>query len=216
MSSRWRRALLASALAGSAACSKTPEGTVSASVSGAPVPAASAAAVPTTADPSDAERRARAAAAELGASLRTLLQAQLTASGPAAAVDFCRTEAPRVASEVAARHRVRLGRTALRVRSSTNTPGGWQKAALDTFAAQAATGRAPESLASAEVHEGTLRWARGIRTESVCTLCHGAALPADVTAALQRSYPGDRATGFAEGDLRGLIWVEVPAESGTP
>ena len=30
-------------------------------------------------------------------------------------------------------------------------------------------------------------------------------------AALARHYPGDTATGFEAGDLRGALWVEVPA-----
>lgn len=204
----WRGAVVVSALAWSTTACSRPAQEHPAQASD-PV-------APTTPAPAEAQRRARAAAADLGSTLRARLQAQLTATGPAAAIDFCRTEAPRVAAEVAARHRLRVGRTALRVRSSTNAPGAWQSAVLDRFAAEAAAGRAPESLESAEIQQGTLRWARGLRTEGVCTLCHGAALPGDVTLALQRSYPGDRATGFAEGDLRGLIWVEVPEEAAPP
>lgn len=202
MSGGWREALVASALLSCApACSRPAQDASTRSPDAQAAPAAQVR--------DEAQRRARAAAAELGSSLRALLREQLDASGPAAAVDFCRAEAPRVAAQVSARHGARVGRTALRVRSSTNAPSAWQTDVLERFAAEVAAGRAPESLESAEVHQGTLRWARGLRTEAVCTLCHGTALPADVTAAVQRSYPGDRATGFAEGDLRGLIWVEV-------
>jgi len=46
-----------------------------------------------------------------------------------------------------------------------------------------------------------------------CVVCHGdpAQIPDAVLAALAARYPDDRATGFAEGDLRGWFWVEVPA-----
>jgi mono/diheme cytochrome c family protein len=42
--------------------------------------------------------------------------------------------------------------------------------------------------------------------------CHGAreALGADVRDLLQAAYPHDRAVDFAEGDLRGWFWVELP------
>ena len=36
-------------------------------------------------------------------------------------------------------------------------------------------------------------------------------IPADVRAALAELYPADRATGYSVGDLRGWLWVEVPA-----
>jgi hypothetical protein len=28
---------------------------------------------------------------------------------------------------------------------------------------------------------------------------------------LAKTYPGDRATGFAAGELRGWFWLEIPA-----
>jgi hypothetical protein len=31
-----------------------------------------------------------------------------------------------------------------------------------------------------------------------------------VAAVLKQNYPGDQATGFTTGDVRGWIWVEVP------
>jgi hypothetical protein len=31
-----------------------------------------------------------------------------------------------------------------------------------------------------------------------------------IAGAIRRLYPADAATGFAEGDLRGALWVEVP------
>jgi hypothetical protein len=45
-----------------------------------------------------------------------------------------------------------------------------------------------------------------------CSTCHGSPSwqPTDVAATLKQAYPTDQATGFATGDLRGWIWVEVP------
>lgn len=159
---------------------------------------------------SSARERARAAGADLGKTLRGALEQAVGANGPVAAIDFCRTQAPRLTQEVAARHGVRLGRTSLRVRSATNTPSAWQEEVLRDFAGKVGAETPPASLEYTAELDGTLRWARGLRTEAVCTVCHGANVAAPIAAELARRYPGDRATGFAEGDLRGVVWVEVP------
>ena len=43
-------------------------------------------------------------------------------------------------------------------------------------------------------------------------MCHGA--PTEIVEEIQNTlaeyYPGDQATGFKEGDLRGWFWVEAP------
>ena len=48
-------------------------------------------------------------------------------------------------------------------------------------------------------------------TQALCVTCHGPAqgIPADVKQKLGERYPKDQATGFAEGDLRGVAWVEL-------
>jgi hypothetical protein len=53
---------------------------------------------------------------------------------------------------------------------------------------------------------------RPIGTAEACTRCHGAEADVHRTigGALAKSYPHDRATGFAPGDLRGWMWAEVP------
>ncbi|HBD19390.1 MAG TPA: hypothetical protein DC063_04395 [Arenimonas sp.] len=59
--------------------------------------------------------------------------------------------------------------------------------------------------------------ARGIRVEAACLMCHGDNIAPEIATRLAEHYPQDRATGFREGDLRGLIWAEVPlATESTP
>ena len=55
-----------------------------------------------------------------------------------------------------------------------------------------------------------LRLMRGIATEPGCLACHGAQVAPAVRTAIAAHYPDDAATGFAVGDLRGGLWVEVP------
>ena len=62
-----------------------------------------------------------------------------------------------------------------------------------------------------EANSLALRLMRGIATEPGCLACHGAQVAPAVRAAIAAHYPDDAATGFAVGDLRGGLWVEVPA-----
>ncbi len=162
----------------------------------------------------DDRARAEGAAKDLGQQLRTALVARMEASGPVAAIDFCRDEAPTIAAAVGEKHGVRVGRTSLRTRSPANAPTPWQQAVLDDFAAQAQAGTAPPQLryaSSEQLPAGVaLRYMQGIGTEGPCLVCHGETLAEPVAQAIKAGYPDDAATGFREGQLRGAFWVEVP------
>ncbi len=157
-------------------------------------------------------RQAEAAMSDLGQRLRVALTQKMQAEGPVAAVDFCHVEAPKIAAAVALEHGVRVGRTAVRHRSPANAPVAWQQGVLEHFAQQAET-TPPQQLFYSEAAGDTLRVARGIPTQAPCLACHGAAIAEPVRAAIAARYPDDSATGFAEGDLRGMFWVEVPLAS---
>jgi hypothetical protein len=57
--------------------------------------------------------------------------------------------------------------------------------------------------------DGTTRYAEPLVIGPPCVTCHGAELSPEVKAALAARYPDDRATGYAQGDLRGVAWAEV-------
>ena len=165
-----------------------------------------------TAETARAIKRAEAATADLGRSLREALMAEMAAGGPVGAIDFCHDKAPGIADAVAARHGVKIGRVGVRVRNPANAAGDWQGAMLEDFSRRAAAGEAPQTLQQSQIDTRTnvLRHARGIRTEPACLLCHGPAVAAPVQSAIRARYPQDAATGFEEGSLRGAFWVEVP------
>ena len=177
----------------------------------APAPAPAEEATP------DAQARGQAAMREFGDRLRNELRAAMSQDGAAGAVSFCHDQAPRIADEVMATHGVRLGRVAVagRNRNPGNAHGGWQGELLDSFQLAVNTGGAPESQMAVirdDVPAGVeLRLARGIRVEAACLMCHGDNIAPPIAERLAALYPEDRATGFLEGDLRGLVWVEVPA-----
>ena len=224
----FRPRLLAACLAAAtvAACARAPDATAPAE----PAKAADAATTDAVTDPgmtpapaapvvstNDADlARAQAAAKALSSQLRGDLQAAMVAGGPIAAVDVCHTRAPRIAEAVMAEHGVQLGRVALpgRNRHPDHAAGDWKLAPLQAFQ-QAVDGGAPAAEQVAVVADGlpdgvALRMMRGIATEPPCLACHGSEVAEPVRAAIAQHYPGDHATGFAVGDLRGALWVEVP------
>lgn len=156
-------------------------------------------------------QRTQAAMADLGQSLRTALQQKIAQDGIVAAVGFCHDEAPRIAAAISARHGVAVGRTSLRHRSPANAPSEWQRKLLDQFAVRVAAGEDPASVTAKSDDAGVLRVAKGLKVEAPCAMCHGPAesIAPEVAQAIAAQYPGDRATGFREGDLRGMIWAEV-------
>lgn len=179
-------------------------------------PAAEAEAAPTATVDADLAR-AQAAAQAFSGRLQQRLQGAMKESGPVAAVDVCHAEAPVIAEAVMAEHDVRLGRVAVpgRNRNSAHAAGGWQLETLQAFQ-EAVDGGDAAGDQVAVIRDGlpegvALRMMRGIATQEGCLACHGSAVAPEVRDAIAARYPADGATGFAVGDLRGALWVEVPA-----
>jgi hypothetical protein len=125
------------------------------------------------------------------------------AAGPEQAVDACRIEAPAIAA-ASGGPGVTVGRSSHRLRNPANAPRPWVQLLLDEFVA-APDRAAPRAIA---LPGGGVGYAEPIVAQPLCVTCHGNAIPPGVRARLAALYPGDEATGFAPGDLRGLFWVE--------
>lgn len=124
--------------------------------------------------------------------------------GPAGAIDVCKAESPKIAQAVAREKGVMIGRTSDRLRNPGNSAPAWAKSLLHDRPTE------PRIAANAD---GSLGITLPITLAANCLACHGAPEQIDqrVRTTLAASYPNDRATGYAQGDLRGWFWVEVPA-----
>lgn len=147
------------------------------------------------------------AAARLAPFKAALMQAlgRGLASGPVAAIDTCRLEAPALARDAQGPD-MRLGRTSDRLRNPANTAPAWVAPLLADYLAGAP--RTPRSVPLADRATG---YVEPIVVKPMCLACHGTAVAREVRAALAAHYPDDRATGYAVGDLRGVFWVETRA-----
>jgi hypothetical protein len=162
--------------------------------------------------------KSRELSMQLGTELKAELGAAIQRGGPVAAIDVCHTRAPAIAARLSAESGARVGRTALKLRNSANAPDDLQRAVLEQFAGDLASGKieGPLEAAFEMKREGGIErhYMRAIPTEALCLTCHGETVAPELAAAIARDYPGDEATGFKQGELRGAFSVVWPASAG--
>ena len=135
------------------------------------------------------------------------LMAALDSDDPTAGITVCGAKAPAIAAHIVEDYGVKIGRTSQKLRNSANTPPQW---AEQTVAGQVGH---PTYLIGPNGEFGALL---PIRLKAQCQMCHGTPEEIDesIQSALAEHYPDDRATGYAEGDLRGWFWIEAqPGET---
>jgi hypothetical protein len=139
------------------------------------------------------------------------LQTALAQGPPESAIGICADRAPAIARKIGEETGLSVRRTSLRTRNPANAPDAWERRWLES----ATAGTAP-AVDDAEVVRESGRWelryVRVVRLAEMCATCHGMpeGIPPAVREAIARRYPEDRATGFAPGDLRGVVSVRVP------
>jgi hypothetical protein len=146
------------------------------------------------------------AAVSLIGSLTSTLIGELTATieeqGPAQAIDICAKRAPVVGGELSAgEYSVR--RVGSRLRNAENAPTEAERGIMASL-----TPEAP--IYDGEI-DGRPVFMKGLFIPGeLCLTCHGSEeqIPDEVKTALAERYPGDEATGYAIGDLRGAVIVE--------
>src|SRR4030065_30793 len=91
-------------------------------------------------------------------------------------------------------------------------PDAWEKAALEDFDKRAAAGESPAQLEKGEAVGNEYRYVKALPVQPLCLNCHGSAdqISPAVKAVLGEHYPNDRATGYAVGQIRGVISVRKP------
>jgi hypothetical protein len=159
--------------------------------------------------------QSRQLAQQLGGELKGELSRAMSEGGPVAAVSVCKSRAPEIAAGLSARSGAVVGRTALRVRNPANAPDDLQRAVLEQFSGELASGKFEGPLEAAfEINRGgqvERRYMRAIPMDALCLACHGPALAPDLAAVIERDYPDDQATGFEQGQLRGAFSVTWPS-----
>jgi hypothetical protein len=173
--------------------------------------AVAAAPLPARADEplSDLKLQAADLVKEYATTLQAALKGELEKSGPVAAISFCHDQAPQIAADIARRSGWTVGRTSLKLRNAASAPDAFETLAMKEFDARMAKGEAASDLVKAMVvADGggkTFRFVKAIPTGEVCLTCHGTGVKPEIKAKLDELYPGDKATGFKVGDMRGIF-----------
>jgi hypothetical protein len=143
---------------------------------------------------------------ELGGALQGAIQTQ----GTAGAVTACTSIAPAVAARMSSESGASVRRTALRNRNPAAAPDAHERATMAVLAVApvGSSGQLAESSGwTGSGADRQYRYMRAILTAPMCLSCHGKAISPDVAKAIAGAYPGDTATGFMPGEMRGAFSI---------
>ncbi len=158
---------------------------------------------------------ARKAAGDLVKQLAGELKKSLEANGPEGSIAVCKDKAPLIAAAVSKSSGFNVTRVSPKNRNPNGSPDAWEAQAQAKLEARLAAGEKPENLEMWEVvstagKNKEFRYAKALMTQPVCLTCHGANLGDGIKAKLAAEYPGDKATGYAPGTVRGIISIKKP------
>lgn len=136
--------------------------------------------------------------------LKTALVGALD-KGPEEAIGVCQVQAPMIATRIGDDD-IRVGRTSHKLRNPSNRPRPWMQPLLDGFVRDPKTA-GPRVVA---LDGDRVGYVEPIYVQAMCLMCHGDNIAPDIAAEIDRWYPEDGGSGFAEGDFRGLFWAEFP------
>lgn len=143
---------------------------------------------------------------QVSSTFSTRLHEAMASSGLDGAVQVCSEEAQGMTALAGASTGAKVGRVGTRLRNPNNTGPDWVQAYLKSVEGKVAA----DAPGLSEVHGDTARVIKPIAVQSTCLSCHGSDIDPGVQAVLSERYPEDKATGYREGELRGVIWAEVP------
>ena len=150
----------------------------------------------------------------LGKALKTELKAHMKADpSGVAAMGFCTQQAEEITKKVNQElpKDVRVYRTSLKTRNEHNAPDATDTQVMRAYQKKADEKKLdPKDIQMMKV-DGITRVYKPLLIKPVCMKCHGDSknISTDIKAVLTKVYPKDMATGFKEGDFRGVIVSEM-------
>jgi len=162
--------------------------------------------------PTTGKEQGVAAIKQLGGALKSKLQAKMKEDPSGIeAVKFCTANADMITKDINGKlpKNISVRRTSLKPRNSADKPDGTDIKVMDVLAKEIAAKQiSPNSVKVVEVNGG-IRVYKPLVTQKVCLKCHGSNISPEISKIIKEKYPQDQATGFKEGDLRGVIVAEV-------
>ncbi|PHS25710.1 MAG: hypothetical protein COA83_04655 [Methylophaga sp.] len=160
--------------------------------------------------------QSKAVIKEFATTLKGALVGAMKSGGPTEAIQVCNQVAPMIAATLSEKYGLEIARTSLKVRNPDNKANCWEQKVLKQFEDRKQAGEeittliVSEKVASGDSQE--LRIMKAIPTGKVCLSCHGSNIAEPVQASLSELYPGDQATGYQLGDIRGAFTIRKTIE----
>ncbi len=156
------------------------------------------------------EIAAKAADAALKRLKSAMLEKMAADGSPEKAIPFCHVSAQPMTIEEISGKVVDVRRATLKARNSKNMASETEAGILRRWSALKEKGQKIPEYETA-IEKNFLHYYRPLKIEAMCLACHGteSTLSPGVVKVLKEKYPNDQATGYQEGDLRGLIHVTV-------
>ena len=135
------------------------------------------------------------------------LKAAMTTGGPENAIKYCNVNAQPLTDSLSKVFNARIKRTSLKLRNPLNRPDSLEAYMLDLYA-QIQKMQKPMVGKTLLSKENEVRYFAPIIIKAQCLLCHGTVgreVAEETYALIKNYYPDDQATGYGEGQLRG-IW----------
>jgi len=161
--------------------------------------------------------KGEAIAVALVQSLKSEVKQAIESQGVEEAIAVCNLEAIPLTNQIEelSGRDISIKRTSFRFRNPENEPDEIETLALSYFEMLYAQGKEIPQAYTQKVMIGTdtlYYYYKPMKMEALCLLCHGGeqAIAQGVKGILSTLYPDDRATGYREGDFRGLIRVKFP------
>ncbi len=139
------------------------------------------------------------------ASLSSHLKAAVEKGGVQEAVQYCHLNAYPLVDSLSKAHEALIRRTSLKVRNPKNLPDRLEERALHRVKQMLAEGKTVEPWV--EYYPEDVAYYAPIYVQGVCLKCHGTpgkTISSQDYAFIKERYPEDEATGYKEGDWRGL------------
>lgn len=150
------------------------------------------------------------------AKLKTMLLDDIASKGIAGGLESCSVKGPAAAKQASEKTGWTIRRVSLKNRNPNAVPDAWETKQIQALEADMLKGSNP-NLEKWEVVQNTdksktFRYVKGLKTSAECLLCHGdtATMDAGAIASIHKLYPQDKATGYKDGQLRGVLSVVRP------
>jgi V8-like Glu-specific endopeptidase len=134
------------------------------------------------------------------------VEAKMKKGGVKETVPFCNKEASKLISSMQEKFNVSIKRTSLKLRNEDNTPTAGEQKVLEKFAAIVEKGEKLKPIVEQD-QAGKIHFYAPIKLKKKCLTCHGqvgSSMEQASDSIIKKLYPNDKATGYKEGDFRGM------------